>query len=283
LSMDTKLRKFWLKASIIVFFIIVSFIVLFPLYYMFMASFKSSKELFRNGMDFRILPSLLSLDNYKLLFSGKGNLYLYWYRNSLGITALHTVGSLFLSSLVGYGLGAYYFKGRNMIFTMVLFVMMVPLEILMLPLYKLIVGMGIINTYSGVVLPFMVSPMAIFFFRQFVGGISKDFMDAGRMDGCTEFGIFFKIMAPLMKPAFGAMGILLAMQNWNSFIWPLIVLRTNSMFTIPIGLSSLMTPYGNNYDMLIAGAVLAIIPIIILFLLNQKAFISGLATGGVKG
>jgi arabinosaccharide transport system permease protein len=125
--------------------------------------------------------------------------------------------------------------------------------------------------------------MAIFFFRQFVGGISKDFMDAGRMDGCTEFGIFFKIMAPLMKPAFGAMGILLAMQNWNSFIWPLIVLRTNSMFTIPIGLSSLMTPYGNNYDMLIAGAVLAIIPIIILFLLNQKAFISGLATGGVKG
>ncbi len=108
-------------------------------------------------------------------------------------------------------------------------------------------------------------------------------MDAGRIDGCTEYGIFFRIMAPLMKPAFGAMGILLAMQNWNSLVWPLIVLRTNSMFTLPIGLSSLLTPYGNNYDVLISGAVLSTIPIIILFLLNQRAFISGLTTGGVKG
>lgn len=281
--MNTKLRRKLLTALIVVFFLIVCFIVLFPLYYMFMASFKSSKELFRNGMDFRIIPSLMSLDNYKLLFSGKGSIYLYWYRNSLGITALHTVVALFLSSLVGYGLGAYNFKGKNTVFILVLFVMMVPLEILMLPLYKLIVKMGIINTYYGVILPFVVSPMAIFFFRQYITGVSKDFMDAGRIDGCSEFGIYIKIMVPLMKPAFGAMGILLAMQNWNSFIWPLIVLRTNKMFTIPIGLASLMSPYGNNYDMLIAGAVLAIIPVILLFLVNQKAFISGLSSGGVKG
>ncbi|MCY9659938.1 carbohydrate ABC transporter permease [Paenibacillus chondroitinus] len=281
--MNTKLRRKLLTALIIIFFLIVCFIVLFPLYYMFMASFKSSKELFRNGMDFRIIPSLMSLDNYKLLFSGKGSIYLYWYRNSLSITALHTVVSLFLSSLVGYGLGAYNFRGKNIVFMLVLFVMMVPLEILMLPLYKLIVKMGIINTYYGVILPFVVSPMAIFFFRQYITGVSKDYMDAGRIDGCSEFGIFIRIMAPLMKPAFGAMGILLAMQNWNSFIWPLIVLRTNKMFTIPIGLASLMSPYGNNYDMLIAGAVLAIIPVILLFLVNQRAFISGLSSGGVKG
>jgi len=267
----------------VAFFIIVSIIVLFPLYYMFMASFKSSKELFRNGMDLRFMPSLMSLDNYKLILAGSDSIYLYWYRNSLCITFLFTICSLSLSSFVGYGLGAYYFKGRNIIFTMVLFVMMVPLEILMLPLYKLIVNMRIINTYYGVILPFMVSPMAIFFFRQYVTGLPRDFIDAGRIDGCTEYGIFFRIMAPLMKPAFGAMAILLAMQNWNSFIWPLIVLRTNTMFTIPIGLASLMTPYGNNYDKLISGAVLAIVPIVILFLLNQRAFISGLAAGGVKG
>jgi len=268
---------------LVLFFIIVTVVALFPLYYMFMASFKSSKELFRNGMDFRIIPGLMSLDNYKLLFFGRGSIYLSWYKNSLLITALFTAGSLFFSSLVGYALGAYQFRAKNFIFTLVLLVLMVPLEILMLPLYKLIVGMGIINTYAGVILPFMVSPMAIFFFRQYVAGLSKDFMDAGRVDGCTEFGLFFRIMAPLMKPAFGAMAILLAMQNWNSFIWPLIVLRTNEKFTIPIGLASLMSPYGNNYDMLISGAVLAIIPIIILFLLNQRAFISGLTSGGVKG
>jgi arabinosaccharide transport system permease protein len=280
---STKHKRKFQIVLLVAFFIVVSCIVLFPLYYLFMASFRSSTELFRNGIDFQLSLHSMSLDNYKYLFVGKGSLYLYWYKNSLLITALYTVGSLFLSALVGYGLGAYYFKGRNFIFTLVLFVMMVPLEILMLPLYKLIVNMGIINTYMGVVLPFIVSPMAVFFFRQFVGGISKDFMDAGRIDGCTEFGIFFKIMAPLMQPAFGAMAILLAMQSWNSFIWPLIVLRTNEMFTIPIGLASLMTPYGNNYDMLIAGAVLAIIPIVIAFLLNQKAFTSGLSAGGVKG
>ena len=102
-------------------------------------------------------------------------------------------------------------------------------------------------------------------------------------DGCTEIGIFFRVMVPLMAPAFGAMGILAGHAKLEQFYRPLIVLRTNEMLTIPIGLSSLMTPYGNNYDMLISGAVLAIIPIIALFLLNQKAFISGLSTGGVKG
>ncbi|TCL74123.1 L-arabinose ABC transporter membrane protein [Hydrogenispora ethanolica] len=281
--MNANHKRSLLTVLMIVSFIIVSLIVLFPLYYMLMASFKSSRELFRNGLDLGIRLDLMNLENYRLLFLGQGSIYLYWYFNSLCITFLYTIGALFFSSLVGYGLGAYDFKGKNVIFTMVLFVMMIPLEILILPLYKLIIKLGIINTYFGVILPFTVSPMAIFFFRQYTSGLSKEFMDAGRIDGCTEFGIFFKIMAPLMKPAFGAMTILLAMQNWNSFIWPLIVLRTNTMFTLPIGLASLMSPYGNNYDMLIAGAVLAVIPIIILFVFYQRAFISGLSSGGVKG
>lgn len=271
------------SAVLILFFIVVSILFLFPLYYLFMASFKPASDLFRNGMDFSINLQVMSLDNYKLLFTDGGGVYLSWYKNSLFITALYTGFGLFLSSLVGYGLGAYVFKGRNFIFVLVLFVLMMPVEILMLPLYKLTITFGIINTYSGVILPFVVSPIAVFFFRQFVLGLPKDFMDAGRIDGCSEFGIFFRIMMPLMGPAFGAMGILLAMQSWNNFIWPLIVLRTNEMLTLPIGLASMLTPYGNNYDKLIAGSVLAIIPIVIVFLFNQRAFISGLTAGGVKG
>jgi arabinosaccharide transport system permease protein len=124
---------------------------------------------------------------------------------------------------------------------------------------------------------------AIFFFRQFSSGLPLELMDAGRIDGATEYGIFFRIMMPLMKPAFGAMTILLAMMSWNMFVWPLIVLRSNRNFTIPIGLSSLITAYGNNYSVLIPGAVLAIIPVIVVFLFNQRLFVSGLASGGVKG
>ena len=268
---------------LILFFIAVSILFLFPLYYLVMASFKPADELFRNGLDFSINLDLMNLNNYRLLFTDGGGVYLSWYKNSLLITALYTGLGLFLSSMVGYGLGAYQFKGRNFIFLLVLFVLMMPVEILMLPLYKLMISLGMINKYSGVILPFVVSPIAVFFFRQFVSGLPKDFIDAGRIDGCTEIGIFFRIMVPLMAPAFGAMGILLAMQSWHNFIWPLIVLRTNEMLTLPIGLASMLTPYGNNYDKLIAGSVLAIIPIIIVFLFNQRAFISGLTAGGVKG
>jgi arabinosaccharide transport system permease protein len=264
-------------------FILIAVATIFPFYYLVLASFRPSDQLFRKGMDFSLDPSKMTLNNYKYVFLGKGQIYFYWYRNSILITSLFTIISLFLSSMVGYGLAIYHFKGRNLIFTLVLFILMIPLEILMLPLYKLIISFKIINTYWGVVLPFAVSPLGIFFFRQYASGLQKDYLDAGRIDGCTEYGLYFRIMAPLMKPAFGAMAILLATREWNSFIWPLIVLRTNEMFTIPIGLAGLLTPYGNNYDLLISGAVLAVIPIIILFIFNQKSFISGLTLGGVKG
>lgn len=281
--MREKSKHNWSIWLIFLFFIIVSFVMLLPLYYLILGSFRNSKDLFRYGMDLVIRPELMSLDNYKYILFGDGKIYLHWYKNSILITFLFTVFSLFFSSMVGYALGVYNFKGKNFVFILVLFVMMIPLEILMLPLYRLTVRLKIINTYRGVILPFMVSPLAIFFFRQYASGLEKDFLSAGRIDGCTEFGLYFRIMVPLMKPAFGAMTILLAMQSWNSFVWPLIVLRTNQNFTLPIGLSSLMTPYGNNYDMLIAGAVLAIIPIVIVFLFNQRSFITGLSAGGIKG
>jgi arabinosaccharide transport system permease protein len=108
-------------------------------------------------------------------------------------------------------------------------------------------------------------------------------MDAARVDGCSEYGIFVRIMMPLMAPAFAAMAILQAMNSWNNFLWPMIVLRTNDMLTLPIGLSSLLTPYGNNYDVLIAGSVLAILPILVVFLFFQRYFIEGMTAGGVKG
>jgi arabinosaccharide transport system permease protein len=164
-----------------------------------------------------------------------------------------------------------------------LLVMMVPLQILILPLYRLLITMKSMNTFQGIMFPFIVSPFAIFFFRQYVIGVPMDFIDAGRIDGLSEGGIYFRIMAPLMAPAFGAMAILGALQSWNNFLWPLIVMRTGNMFTIPVGLATLLTPYGNNYDMLISGSVMATIPIIIVFFIFQRYFIAGLTTGGIKG
>ncbi|MEK4060629.1 MULTISPECIES: carbohydrate ABC transporter permease [Paenibacillus] len=280
--------KFKLTPSsllLVILFVILAALMLFPLYALFLASLKPATELFRYGLNVRLDFDLMSFTNYKSIFSGEGAAanYFGWYKNSLLISVLFTLLSLLLSSMVGYGLGMYRFKGRNLIFTLVLVVMMIPVEIILLPLYKLTISLKLINTIWGVILPFVVAPLPIFFFRQFALGLPKDFMDAGRIDGCSEYGIFFKIMVPLMAPAFGAITILQAMNSWNNFLWPLIVLRTTEQFTLPIGLASFVSPLGNNYEALIAGAVLAILPILLVFLFFQRYFMEGLTVGGVKG
>lgn len=274
------------KLAALIIFVILGVVAVFclaPFFFLLVSSLRPGVEMVRHGISFQIDFSALNLNNYVLLVTGKDGIYLSWYLNSVVITVIHTLLSLLLTSMVGYGLAVYNFRGRNLIFTIVLIVMMVPVEILILPLYKLSISLKIIDNYLGVILPFMVAPSSIFFFRQYAATLPKELMDAGRIDGCGEFRIFFQIMAPLMVPAFGAMGILQAMFSWNSFVWPLIVLRSNDMLTLPIGLQSLLTPYGNNYDLLFPGAVMSVIPIVILFILNQKAFISGLTVGGVKG
>ncbi|MDU0202793.1 carbohydrate ABC transporter permease [Paenibacillus sp. PFR10] len=281
--MQMERNKFLQSSLLFLLFAVLAILALFPFYSLALASLKPSKEMLRYGLNVKLQPELLSLHNYSFLFSASAKKYLIWYKNSIVISVVYTLCCLLLSSMVGYGLAMYRFVGRNLIFLFVLLVMMVPVEIIMLPLYKQMISFRLIDTYAGVILPFVVAPLPIFFFRQYAAGLPKDFLDAGRIDGCSEYGIFFKIMMPLMAPAFGAMAILQALASWNSFVWPLIVLKTGEKLTLPIGLSSLVTPYGNNYDILIAGSVLAIVPILIVFIFFQRFFVSGLTVGGVKG
>ncbi len=267
---------------LVIFFVGVAVITLLPLALLFVASLRPGQELMRNGLNFRIDWAHANLDEYRLLFSGN-NAYVTWYLNSLKVTVLQVVLSLVLSSFVGYGFAMYEFKGKGFFFLLVLLVMMVPTEVIILPLYKLIIGMHLINTHTGIILPYIVIPMLIFFFRQYLSGIPKDFLDAGRVDGCSEYGIYTRIMLPLMKPAFASMGIYEGMSSWNNFFWPMIVINQNNKITLPVGLQSLLSPYGNNYDILIAGSVFAILPILLLFALFQQYFIEGMTAGGVKG
>lgn len=261
---------------------VLAIIVLLPFVGIFFSSLLPGTEVMRQGLTLYPKPDIMSFDNYALLFSGETK-YPQWFTNSLLITALQTVLTLLISACVGYGFAMYDFKFKNLLFTCVLIIMMVPVEIIMLPLYQLTIGLRLIDSVWGIILPFLAGPMPIFFFRQYLSGLPKDFMDAGRIDGCSEYGIFARIILPLMTPSFAAMGIYVGMNSWNNYLWPLIVLQTNTKFTLTIGLSTLITPYGNNYDVLIAGAVFSVFPIVILFLFFQKYFIAGLAAGGVKG
>lgn len=280
--MDMKKKSAVQSVLLFVFYVIVVIITLLPLALLAVSSLRPGSELMRNGLNFNLDWAAANLNNYKLLFSGQ-NSYSVWYKNSLVITVVQLVLALFLSACVGYAFAMYEFRCKNLLFMCVLLVMMVPTEIILLPLYKLTIGMGLSDSIWGIILPYMVVPMLIFFFRQYLSGIPKDFLDAARVDGCTEYGIFFRIMIPLMKPSFAAMGIYQGMQSWNNFLWPMIVVRSAENVTLPVGLQSLMSPYGNNYDILIAGACFAIIPILILFVCFQSYFIEGMTAGGVKG
>jgi arabinosaccharide transport system permease protein len=257
-------------------------LVVVPVLTFVIASFRPGQDLIRNGLSLGIDPERMSLRNYTFLFTGKHS-YFMWFKNSLLLTVVQVMFSLLVCYVVAYGLAMYFFKLRNILFFLVIATMMVPFEILMLPLYVEVIALKLINSFAGVILPGLCGAGTIFFFRQYMLGLPKELLDAGRIDGANEYRICFTIMLPLTKPAFAAMGILSAMGSWNSMLWPLLVFRDASKFTLPIGLNTLLTPYGNDYDLLIAGSVFSVIPIFILFLLFQKYFIGGMTAGAIKG
>lgn len=263
-------------------FVVVAFVALFPLLNLILSSFQPASDLMRNGISLIFDPNTLTMDNFIFIFTEAG-IYWRWYGNSVWISIVIVVLSLLFSSMVGYALAVYDFKGRNFFFLLVLIILMIPFEILMLPLFQLMIKLSLVNTYTAVILPAIVAPIAVFFFRQYALGLPKELMDAARIDGCNEYGIFFKIMLPLMGPSLAAMAILQGLGSWNNFLWPLVVLRSSDMFTLPIGLATLLTPYGNNYDILLSGSVMTIVPIVLLFIFFQRYFVAGLTVGGVKG
>lgn len=269
----------WIQGT---FLVVMALISLVPLLAIFVGTFQDGNEVIRRGMTFDVDLGTLSLDNYVLLFTDSGP-YFRWFANTLLLTIAQVAGTLLVSSFVAYGFAMYEFKTKTLWFIMVLLVMTVPFEMLMLPLYVQVNDMGLADTYTVIVLPFLAAAVTIFFFRQYFLGIPKEIIEAGRVDGVSEFGIFFRLVLPITKPAMAAMAILNGMLCWNNFLWPLLVLRSPEKFTLPIDLNTLLTPYGNNYELLIIGAFFSLIPILILFLAFQRFFIEGITAGAVKG
>ena len=284
-------RRFSVSTVIVVaLFAILAFLIIVPLYALLLGTFKGGAELFVSGLNLNPTWDKLHLKAWRYLFTGvmsdgtsNPHDYFIWYKNSLFIVLVQGGLTLLLSSMVAYGLSKYRFKGQNAMFLCVLLVMMIPLEILMLPMYSQINTMGLRDSYAGVMLPFLVSMSAVFFFRQFLEGIPVDLLDAGRVDGCTEYGIFFRIIMPVMLPAYASMAVMVGMGAWNGLLWPMLVISDMKKYTIPIGLNTLWSPYGNNYDLMITGSCFAIVPLLVLYLFAQRFIIEGMTAGAVKG
>ncbi len=258
--------------------IVISVVMLFPFYWMVISSFKPMGQLFTVPLE--LFPTTFTLSSYEKLLSNTP--FIRWYFNSLIVTALYTGLAIFFSTLAGFGFSKYDFKGRNVLLVIVLASMMIPLHSVAIPLFMLLVRIEWVNTYQGVVIPFSASAFGIFYMTQYMRSIPSELLDAGRIDGCSELGLYGRIMLPLLKPAIGVLTIYFSMVSWNWFLWPLVVMRDQSMFTLNVGLATLISDYRQRYDELMAGSVLSSIPIILLFLFMQRSFISGLTAGAVK-
>jgi multiple sugar transport system permease protein len=254
-------------------------LVVTPFVWMILGSFKSEGELRQVPPTW--WPQTGTLDNYRDLFS-KAKFLTYFFNSTL-VAVCVTVGNVVFCSMVGYALAKLEFRGKKLVFGLVMGTLLLPGMVTFVPLFVLVANMGLVDSYPGLILPFLVTPFGVFLMRQFILGLPDDLLDAGRIDGAGELRIFRQIILPLCGPALGTLGILTFLGSWNSFLWPLVVAQTQDYYTLPVALALFSTGQNEtNYGLLLAGATVVVMPIVIVFLILQRRFIEGIATTGIK-
>jgi multiple sugar transport system permease protein len=254
--------------------------VVTPFVWMILGSVKPEAELLRVPPTW--WPETFTLDNYRTLF-GKG-IFPRSFLNSTVIAVVVTTANIVFCSMVGYALAKLNFRGKKLVFGLVMGTLMIPGMVTLVPLFVLVANLGLVDTYPGLMLPFLVTPFGVFLMRQFIIGLPDDLLDAGRIDGASELRIFRQIILPLCGPGVATLGILTFLGSWNNFLWPLVVAQTQEHYTLPVALALFsknqqVTP---NYGLLLAGATVVVIPVLIVFLIFQRRFIEGIATTGIK-
>lgn len=274
--------------------IIGAIIMLLPFFWMVSSSLKEDPELF--SLPLRWLPSVLDFENYRSMIeiTNFGQLF----RNSLFVTLADVVGQILFCSMAGYAFARLNFPGKNFLFVALLITMMMPFEVLVLPIFLFARafplaggndifgsgGTGLLNTYSGLIFPNLVSVYGVFLFRQFFLGFPKELEEAATIDGCSRWRFFFSILMPNSVPVMGTMGLFAFMWTWNDFLWPLVVVNDDALNTIQVGLSGgLITEIYIKWAELMAGSTLATIPVLIMFLLLQRFLVKGFVSSGLKG
>jgi len=254
--------------------------VVTPFVWMILGSFKGQGELLRVPPTW--WPETATLDNYRSLFSEES--FLRYFFNSTVVAVVITVANVTFCYMVGYALAKLKFRGKKLVFGLVMGTLMVPGMVTFVPLFVLVANLGLVDTYPGLILPFLVTPFGVFLMRQFIIDLPDDLLDAGRIDGAGELRIFRQIILPLCGPGLATLGILTFLGSWNNFLWPLVVAQTQDHYTLPVALAlfSQNQQVIPNYGVLLAGATVVVVPVLIVFLIFQRRFIEGIATTGIK-
>ncbi|SCF56631.1 carbohydrate ABC transporter permease [Streptomyces sp. Ncost-T10-10d] len=252
---------------------------LVPFLWMAIAATHSTSDLFRSPPP--LLPGGRLLDNLARLQDtiGFGRVLL----NSVGIAVVHTVLSSLISAMCGYGLAKFRFRGRGLLLGAVLATMMIPFQVLLVPLFQMMASVGWIDSYQAVVLPFLANSFGILLMRQGFVDFPDELLESARIDGSGELRTFYQVVLPCVRPQLGALVIFTFMAQWNSFIWPLLMLNSEDKYTVPVALNTLTGLSHVDYSGLMLGSLLATLPLMALFLLFQRQFVAGLLGGAVKG
>jgi multiple sugar transport system permease protein len=259
--------------------IIAAALTVMPFVWMLLGSVKPDSEILTDPGGW--LPHSPTLDNYRQWF---GALHIGSYFRNSAIVAVGTVlGNLLFCSMVGYALAKLEFPGKRTLFALVMVTLMVPGVVTFVPLFVIVAKLHLINTYAGLILPFLTSPIGVFLMRQFMRSIPDSLIEAARIDGAGEARIFLRIVLPLSGPPLATLGILTFLASWNNFLWPLVVAQNQDRYTLPVALSLYSTgEQATDYGLLLAGSVLVITPIIAAFIALQRWFVQGVATAGLK-
>ncbi len=228
----------------------------------------------------QFIPAPFTLHQYRVIFERLDIITNFF--NSLILSLVVTAVSLFFNSMAGYAFAKYRFKGKDALFNLLLSSMIIPAQVTMLPLFLMLKTMGLINTYFAVIIPGMANIFGIFLIRQFAMSIPDSLIEAARIDGATDFQIYRRIILPLALPILVTLALFSFLGTWNDFMWPLIALTDNSMYTLPVALANLMGEHAKDPELLMAGSVITILPVVIVFLALQKYYIKGIMMGGVK-
>ncbi len=267
-------QSFFLHLGMVAF----SALTLLPFFWMLGASFMHAGE--ASTFPPKFIPSHATLEQYRLLFSrlSLGRFFLNSLVLALGVTAV----SLLVNSMAGFAFAKFQFRGKRRLFVFLLSSMIIPGQVTMLPVFLLLKKLGLLNTYFGIILPGMASIFGIFLISQYLKSIPDSLIEAARIDGASDFRIYWNIVMPLASPVLVTLALFTFMGTWNDFLWPLIVMTKQEMYTLPVALANLVGEHVQDPELMMAGSVVTILPVMIVFLALQKYYVQGILLGGVK-
>lgn len=263
--------------------ILICIVFLFPIAWAVVCSLKPEVDI--TSYPPKWIPDVATLSNYAQVLDKYP--YFSWMKNSIFTAGVGTILILIFSSMAAYAFARFEFKGKKILYSIIVAMLLIPIQAYMIPLYLLCSKINLLNTYAGIILPSVANVTSIFILTSFFKGLPIELEEAARIDGCNEFRIFLQIMIPLSKPALSTVTILTFISNWNSFLWPMICIRQDNLKTLPVGIAQFMGSVNSNaqfqYGTSLAGCCMAVIPTLIVFLALQKYFVEGIASSGIKG